>query len=171
MTRWFTKAPMGQQAIGLDPLWELAKGKTILDVGSAEGLIAERCERLGALCVDCFDSRPQAVAECTRRGLCAWVADADTMQPIDRYSIVLMLGILHKLAYPTEALQRFLGASYKYAVIRLPHGQWPIMTDSRSGGIPIDLGSVADQDGFEVYQVTDGPGDPAQWVGYLRRRE
>jgi SAM-dependent methyltransferase len=168
VTRWFTKAPIDQQLIGLDLLWLELNGAAVLDVGCAEGLISQRCWDAGAALVHGVDNRSGAIEEASRAHgrLEFFVHDCETWEPPRLYDVVLMLGVLHKLADPAKALRKYLAACIEFAVVRLP--TWPILIDSRSGNVPIDLEQVAGECGFKLTEKTSGP--HGQWVGYLSRQ-
>jgi 2-polyprenyl-3-methyl-5-hydroxy-6-metoxy-1,4-benzoquinol methylase len=170
--RWFDKAPIEQQMVGLDPLWCEVKGRTVLDVGCAEGLIALECKKAGARLILGIDNRESAVKEargvldCDTTYTCdVVVADVIEWEPRASFDVVLMLGVLHKLPNPEQVFARFLGKCNDLAVVRLP--SWPILRDERSGNVRINMDLVAAWSSFELEQVTDGP--HGQRVGYLRR--
>lgn len=166
--RWFDKAPFDQQRIGLELLWPSVKGKTVLDVGCAEGAISKACLHNGAKSVHGVDNRKDAIQEAAESVAGEfWVADVDVWEPVGSYDIVLMLGVLHKLKDPESALARCLNACDGMAVIRLPQGQWPVLRDSRSGNEPQHLGALAESFGFKLAHTAEGPA--SQWVGYLSR--
>lgn len=165
------KSSLEQQTIGLDDLWDLVVGNTVLDVGCAEGLIARKCLDAGASFVHGVELRKEAVERTRALGVNCDNANVDSYNPRRIYDVVLMLAILHKLAEPAKAFARLLSACDLVAVVRLPYGGWPVLVDSRSGSIQIDLGRVASDQGFRLFQVTDGPSfdGRAQWTGYLYR--
>jgi len=165
---WFSdlgrgKASLEQQLIGLGPLLDSVHGKIMLDVGCAEGLIALECQKRGAQVLG-IESRPQAVAIANGLGVQVVQADAQTWQPAKMYDVVLLLGVVHKLVDPGGATLRFL-RSARTAVLRLPPGMWPVLTDSRSGSIPVDLAGLAAECSMRVRQMEPGPA--GQIVVYL----
>lgn len=104
---------LDQQLMGLDPLFAEIEGKSVLDVGCAEGLIAIECARRGASAVTGFEIRSAAVE--TARKLVKTLAgvgqvyfetgDANHYPPNARYDVVLMLAVLHKLRDPSAMCQ------------------------------------------------------------------
>lgn len=178
MTRWFTKAPLEQQLIGLEPLWPEIGCASVLDVGCAEGLISWRCLKSGARLVHGIDDRQEAIKEAAGwvsgyarahgQVFGFWTADAEVWEPPQSYDVVLMLGILHKLKNPAKALCKYLTVCDEFAVFRLPEGGWPILQDSRSGNQPFDLERVAHECGFKLTETAAGP--RGQTVGYLWRQ-
>lgn len=169
--RWFDKAPLEQQLIGLEPLWAEVNGRTVLDVGCAEGLIALECKKAGAKLILGVDNRETAVKEARQHFgdsyTCdAIVADVSQWEPRASFDVVLMLGVLQKLPNPGEVFVRMLCRCKELAVVRLPDGGWPGLTDSRSGNQRIELDKAAALAGFELERVTQGP--HGQWAGWLR---
>lgn len=173
MGNWFDtdtkkgKVTLEQQLTGLDLLKEIVPGKTVFDLGCAEGQIAAQVKSWGASKVHGADNRRDAVDHAVTLGVNAILADADRFQPGKNYDVVLLLGILHKLKHPAETLRLMLAACNEICVIRLPCCQWPILRDSRSGGKPVVLQAVAAESGFQIIAEAEGP--CGQWVGYLRR--
>lgn len=112
-----------QQLEGLRPLFQMAPGKSVLDVGCAEGLISIGLHDLGAR-VHGIDVIPEHIAAANRvkggRAILFDVADAAVYRPTRQYDIVLMLAVLHKLPNPSGACLRFADAARETCVIRLP---------------------------------------------------
>jgi SAM-dependent methyltransferase len=167
---------LDQQLIGLDLLWPLVDNRSVLDVGCAEGLISIECCRQGAAYVHGIEIRADAVKLANHHGN-GWPfeavhADARDYTPRQPYDVVLLLAVLHKLRDPSAALVRLVAAASRHVVIRLPHDDWPVLRDMRSGNRPHDLERVMLRCGFELYETADGPvdsGKPAEWVGYFSR--
>lgn len=119
-----------EQMVGLRPLVHMVAGKTVLDVGCAEGLISTSLASVGARRVHGIDIVPDhiAVANSLKGDWPCFfdVADANTYQPRGRYDIVVMLAVLHKLANPSAACLRFADAAIESCVIRLPPDGQPV---------------------------------------------
>lgn len=180
MGNWFDtntkkgKTTLERQMVGLEYLQEMVPGKSVLDVGCAEGKIAAMMLQFGATEADGVENRLDAVKHARSLGVNAIEADANLYVTWRAYDLVLALGILHKLASPAESLNLLLMSCAESCVIRLPAGQWPVLRDSRSGGVPIDLGDVAEKNGFVVVRETAGPIDEdrgPQAVIYLERQQ
>src|ERR1044071_1142698 len=173
MGNWFDgngkkgKVSLEQQMTGLYRCEDFVYGSSVFDFGCAKGEIGEIMLAWGAALVDGIDNRADAVRHANSIGLNAIVADAERWMPLRNYDVCLMLGILHKLKDPAAAMRRVMGCCTQHCVIRLPGGQWPILVDSRSGSVPIDLGSSAKVAGFELFAEEAGP--HGQWVGYFQR--
>lgn len=156
------KASFAEQMKGLEPLEEIVRGRTVLDVGCAEGHIGAQCKAWGAKFVHGVENRPAAV-EYAMGQIDAVCANAQDYRPQMEYDVVLLLGILNKLPNPEKVLGRMLRACKQTCVIRLSSGQWPMLRE-------FDLGRVAESHGFRVSRVEEGPVDRErgpQWVGYL----
>jgi SAM-dependent methyltransferase len=182
VTFWFDKAPLAQQLTGLGLMLSMVTDKSVLDVGCAEGLILAECLDRGARTAYGVDIRQAAIERALEnkhialaaRRSCVGLecADVNDWRPHRHYDIVLLLGVLHKLADPSAVLRRMLGCCRNVCVVRLPHDDWPVLRDSRSGDKPHNLLAVAEDCGFLMARIEAGPkvGDtPPQWTGYLER--
>lgn len=176
---WFTAGgqagtrTLEQQLTGLERLWPEVGGRTVFDLGAAEGAIAAECKRRGATAVEGIELRADAAARARSEfGVEIHHGDANTYNPRRDYDVVLMLAILHKLRDPSTVFARMLSCSRHLAVVRLRHCDWPVLRDARSGNLPHNLGAIAKAAGFALEHVADGPvdsGNPPEWCGYLQR--
>lgn len=175
---WFhTKGRVGdrtltQQLMGLDLLFESCKGKTVLDIGCAEGLISIELAKRGALAVHGVEIVPGHVdvGNKLRKGLPVTleVGDANEWKPKRDYDIVIMLALLHKLKDPTAGCVRFAARAREMVVLRLPPLHAPTIIDERSGFEPHNVAMPMAALGFElVHEARDGPFD--EWLGYYKR--
>lgn len=184
MGKWFTfkgakgDRTLAQQLVGLDQLWPRVFGRKVLDVGCAEGLIALECCKSGASLVTGLELRSDAVRlankgpESDFTAFCVDVNDHQTTA--GAYDVVLLLAILHKLRDPSARFEHYLRAATELCVVRLPHDDWPVLRDARSGNKPHDLAAVAKRCGWRLDLVTEGPtvdGNPPEWVGFFVRDE
>jgi SAM-dependent methyltransferase len=182
LTPWFGHdRTLAQQMMGLDRLFAQVEGKTVLDVGCAEGLLSIECAKSGAAFVRGVEIREQAVKDAASR----WqdnsnfiydrhvrfvLGDANVYTPTQDYDIVLLLAVLHKLKNPTAACARIVASATDLVVIRLPPEHAPTIIDERSGSEPHHIGDVMLKAGFDLELATnDGPF--GEWVGYYRRRK
>jgi len=167
-----------QQMVGLQKLWMEVKGKTVLDVGCAEGAISHECKRRGARYVHGVEHRRDAVDYANKKyaveGEVSFACrDANTWSSEHSWDVVLLLSVLHKLRNPTLVLQRMAVSCNGLCVIRLPGDDWPILKDQRSGNEPHNLERVMDAAGFDLEDATEGATvdpHPPEWIGYFRRR-
>lgn len=161
-----------QQLTGLTPLRALVKGKTVLDVGCAEGLISIQLAHDGAKAVHGLEIVPGHVAVANKlRGdlpVIFEVADANTYQPERQYDIVIALALLQKLRDPSAACRRFAAAAREMVVIRLPPMGAPTIIDERSGNKPHRIGEVMAELGWELMHRDTG--HLSEWVGYYEKK-
>ena len=171
---WFGKGgdrTLAQQLTGLNALIQRVPGKSVLDVGCAEGLIGIHLYDAGACAVHGIEMRADFVAEANHlRGdrACTFeVADANRFVPKRDYDIVIMLAILQKLSNPMDACARFAGRARELVVLRLPPKLAPVIMDERSGNRPWDMDTAMKAAGFQRFLTTKGHLD--EWVGYYAR--
>lgn len=164
-----------QQKLGLSPLLDYVYGKTILDIGCAEGLLALECLEHGATFVTGIEIVPGhihiAKEQAFNRRLIKqtnfMVENANTYKPFLQHDVVLMLAILHKLSDPSAAARRFADATKDLCVLRLPPLHAPSIIDLRSGNKPHHIDDVMCAAGFYLEATYKGAFD--EWVGYYRR--
>lgn len=130
--RWAPEIRMS----GLGPLMEECRGKSILDLGAAEGLIANRFLEHGAVLVHGFEIVPDRVTAARR--VCAafpsaefWQADLANWPAfrachaehlLTHYDLVLYLGLHHHLPVATRdsTLQGAAAMSAAVIAVRTP---------------------------------------------------
>ena len=163
-----------QQMRGLPPLLAEVKGKSVLDVGCAEGLISLELAAAGARSVTGVEIVPGHVhignrlAEERQLSNCQFLhADANIYTPSQRYDVVLLLALLHKLREPAECARVFADACDDLCVIRLSPDGTEVINDARSLNVPQDIGAVMRGAGFAVERSELGPCDEVTW--YYRR--
>lgn len=163
-----------QQLLGLDQLFAECPGKTVLDVGAAEGLISIELARRGALAVHGLE----VVANHVKVGrtlvgdlpVTLEEADANTWQPRRQYDIVIALALLHKLKDPSGAAHRLANACKDLMVLRLPPATGHTVIDGRSGCKPHYIDRTMVNAGFEIEHTSyDGPF--GEFVSYWRRKQ
>jgi SAM-dependent methyltransferase len=134
VTSWFGKhRSFKEQMSGLRPALDFCSGKSVLDIGCAEGLIALEFLKAGASEVfgtDLFEpyvikakanaaGHPRAMFELSdvRQQAELWEKDPTAVEPFD---IVLALAVIHK-TYLLEQTTRYCAAMAKeWLIIRLP---------------------------------------------------
>lgn len=161
-----------QQIKGLGDLRDRIAGKTLLDVGCAEGLISTYLFDQGATAVHGIEVRPDFVEVATAlrgdRAVTFEVADANDYEPVREYDIVILLAVLHKLRDPTAACKRFAAAARHMVVLRLPPKGAPTIIDERSNSEKHDIGRAMTDSGFQLKNAGFiGPRD--EWMGYYER--
>lgn len=166
--RWFSvlgqpgDRTLKQQMTGLEQLVERIEGKTVLDVGCAEGLTAMQLFDEGASAVHGLEIVPEHVLLANKlRGdrACTFeVADANDYEPRRQYDVVLMLALLQKVRNPSQVAERFARAAREMVVLRLPpRGKDPlIVVDERSGGHPHNITQAMHAAGFMLKAALRG---------------
>lgn len=132
------------QLTGLETVAEAFKGRTVLDLGCAEGLIGRHCvQAWGAERVDGVTAIQYEIDEALRQ--CAglpqrfilhdlrWNLEALDQKLDPGYDVVLLLSILHKVRKPMELLEWATAKARQMVVIRLPA---PTIVDARSFNVP-----------------------------------
>jgi len=161
-----------QQMTGLDQLFAECKGKTVLDVGCAEGLISIELAKAGATAVHGIEVVAQHVDVGNKlRGdlpVTFEVQDANTWTPKRDYDIVIALALLQKLKDPSAACARLAACCLDLMVLRLPPDTAPTIIDDRSGRVPHHVHRVMELSGFDL--ISHGKIGPfGEWVGTWRR--
>ena len=124
---------------GLKPLFQKARGCTVLDLGAAEGVIASWFARNGARVIHGFEMIPDRIPVARRilsqfplealefhqATIGRWSDFVQQFKPIllDSYDIVLFLGIYHHLhaTHRKGVLQGALERARRWFAIRTPH--------------------------------------------------
>lgn len=176
---WFTTAgrpgdrTLEQQMTGLEQLVAEVPGKTVLDVGCAEGLIGMELCRAGADAVIGLEIVPyhvnvgrDLVGDLPMTFILANLNNFDlsTLAPAD---IVIALSVLHKVKDPSRVCAALAVLAKDLCVIRLPPSG-PVIVDARSENVPHDIASVMEASGFTLEKVIEGP--LSEWLGYYRRK-
>lgn len=176
---WFhTKGRQGDRAI-VDQLKGLDiidfDGKTVLDLGCAEGAISEYALDQGAKSATGVEIVAEHVDVGRRLYPRVQFQIADLHHWGDReqmagkqWDVVLMLACLHKLRRPLERLQVFLELASDLAVVRLPPATGPVIVDSRSGSVPLDTRKTFALAGFKL-QAEGNFGHFGEYMAYWRR--
>jgi SAM-dependent methyltransferase len=171
---------LDEQLLGLDAALAEAAGKRVLDLGCAEGLIAARFIEAGAQLVHGVEIRPQFLVAAQSiagrghpnlgHGLTVDFGDLNEGLPkwlAPPYDMVLALAILHKLRYPTVALQRMAKACLGLLVIRLPLGSQGEFGSKHFRNQRCDLRAELPALGFRLERDAEGP--RGERVHYWRR--
>lgn len=162
LKRWFSvkgepgDRTLNQQLTGLGALVDGVKGKTVLDVGCAEGLLSLHLFDRGAEYVHGLEVVPEHVQIARKlagfRNVAFMEGDADafTLAPGMQYDIVIMLAVLQKLKDPSAAAEKFARTAREMVVLRLPpRGENPlVVVDERSGNKPHNITDAMHRAGF-----------------------
>lgn len=172
---WFGGArTLEEQMLGLGPALVEANGKTVLDVGCAEGDIGIAFAREGASLVVAFDNNPDMSFAARAKGKSVrnfrphlWDMNSGPPKGEPRtYDIVLALAVLHKATRLRDALLALTKACSSLLVLRLPAGCTGILR-AKHGGDELDLVSAMVEYGFRLERSEIGPRGEA--VQYWRR--
>lgn len=167
-----------EQLIGLESLYPQVAGRSLLDLGCAEGLIALELLRAGAALahgIEVVQSRVvmarQLAAEAgfgARTRYERGDLDSFATQPpawLERtYDVVLVLSIAHKMADPAAFLRAAGAHTGDILAVRLPK---PVIVDVRSGHKPCDVPALLAEEGFRPPRAAAGP--RGEWVGIFER--
>ena len=164
---------LAQQLRGLDPMLAEVRGKSVLDVGCAEGLISLEVAYRGARYVHGYEIVPGHVVIAQQLAIerdlpCTFIhADMNQHTPSESYDVVLLLAVLHKFWEPAERARALASLCQDLCVIRLSPDGTEIINDARSLNVPQDIGAVMRSLGFCVERYELGPFGEVTW--YYRR--
>lgn len=160
-----------QQLIGV-PVEECARS-AVLDLGSAEGLIARHLLENGAASVDCVECN-EAACETARQVLAGYPArvfhhDLQKFAALDArlarcYDAVLLLSILHKLCNPMDVARWVVTKEPRIIVVRLPGVTGPSVVHKHTRQA---LGDI--RDAISGYELETVEGPLGEWTGIFRR--
>ena len=165
-----------EQMIGLAPALEEARGKTVLDLGCAEGLIAREFARAGAsrvVGIEMLASHLEvARAVCKDvpqvRFICAHLGDfIAARESIRTFDIVLALGIIHKLRDPEVPLRFAAQSAASLMLFRAPAKATNGNVASKHTGITCNVPRIMAAEGFAEERLI--PGVRGEAVQYWRR--
>lgn len=163
-----------EQLTGLDLICERASGKSVLDLGCAEGLIGLHLkDQCGARLLHGFSIVPSEIEKArqlseSKREVAFQVLDLSTLPSsltrkpplfLPRYDIILLLAILHKLQYPRLVLEQVLTLARGMIAVRLPG---PIIDDERSKNIKFDVRAWLKE---RSLLVDEPKGPRGEWMG------
>lgn len=168
---------LSEQMAGLEDALALTPGKTVLDLGCAEGLIGREFALAGAasvLGIEVLETHLEvarkACADCKQmKFICANLTDyMPAHEPPEQFDIVLCLGIAHKLRHP-ETVMRFSCRSAKDLVcFRAPASNWNGWFRAKHGGERCHVPTVMTRWGFELEKHIAGK--RGEGVEYWRRK-
>lgn len=162
-----------QQLLGLDDGLAIARGKTVLDLGSAEGLIAKEFLLRGAKHATCVEivkaNADRAVLEL--KGLSSKVVNENVEKFVltnnERYDVVLALAILHKLKDPAAVIDYVGRVTDRLAIIRLPAETPGFVRGARSNNVAVYVTPILEDNLLFLKYVRRGSFN--EWIGYYSR--
>jgi len=168
---------LSEQMAGLEHALSLTSGKTVLDLGCAEGLIGREFALAGAVSVlgievleTHLEVARKACADCKQmRFICANLEDyMQRHEPPAQFDIVLCLGIAHKLRNP-ESVMRFSCRSARDLVcFRAPASAWDGWFRAKHGGERCHVPTIMAKQGFTLERHVAGK--RGEGVEYWRRK-
>jgi hypothetical protein len=164
---WFGHArTLQEQLQGLEPALAAAPGRTVLDLGCAEGLIAREFQKAGAVAVHGVECNENLTRHSEVR-IWRWNLN-DGLPPglLRHYDIVLLLAIVHKLRKPGDKLAQYAALATERVVIRLPIGSTGMIRSKNFPDETCNCAEVMQGVGFVLEQTLPGPrGELVQhWV-------
>jgi hypothetical protein len=164
---WFGHArTLQEQLQGLEPALAAAPGRTVLDLGCAEGWIAREFQKAGAVAVHGVECNAELKIDPAVR-VWRWNLN-DGLPPglLWKYDIVLLLAIVHKLRNPEERLKQYAALATERVVIRLPIGSTGMIRSKNFPDETCNCAEVMQGVGFVLEQTLPGPrGELVQhWV-------
>lgn len=169
---WFNHArSVEEQLKGLDPAIMAARGKHVLDVGCAEGLIGRHFVDFGgAQSCDGIDNQlwllEAARSNCVGRPMEFHFGNAEE---IDKwwgsrktYDIVLLLSIIHKVHSPRRLLRAVSGLAREMIAVRVPKRSFHL----KRGTELFDMREIMPKE-WKLADEQLGP--RGEWVGIFRR--
>jgi hypothetical protein len=170
---------LAEQMKGLEAALAEAAGKSLIDYGTAEGLVAREFAQAGATRVVGTEIIAEHIE--VAKKLCAGlpvelyvhnlntigaeaIAEATPLQ----FDIALALAILHKLRRPEDLIAYICKTTRELVVVRLPSGSSGVIVDARSKLRPIDVVQLFAAGGFALERSIDGP--RREQVCYFRRK-
>lgn len=166
-----------EQMRGVSPALAECSGKTVLDLGCAEGLIGREFARAGAARVHGIEAVADHIAVAREQcaGLPMTFEQAHLLLlcqerlasgEIEQYDIVLSLGVCHKLIDPAVGV-RFSARSSRNLVLFRMHAK----SEARNGilgskfdrHVRVNTVSIMEEEGFARESVLAGPHDETVW--------
>lgn len=167
---------VNEQLKGLQHVLVEAKGKAVLDLGCAEGLITQAMVRAGAGWVLGVDNNAGFLRRARTLGLDGSMvefAEEDLNEPSQSllskdFEIVLALAVIHKLSFPAQALRIYARLAAELFVIRLPIGSTGAFSAKHRHEQTCDLKVEMPRLGFVLERDVEGP--RSERVHYWRRQ-
>lgn len=163
-----------EQLRGLGPLMAEIRGKSVLDLGCAEGCVLKRAiedgcgEAVGYELNDAFVDVARKVLSGTPGRVVRFDLNAlDDIKLKVRYDVVLALAILHKLHSPVDAVAVMARIARDLFVVRLPVGSTGFFQSKHRAHKICDLNEEMPRLGFKLERVEPGP--RTERVQYWRR--
>ncbi|MGP1675906.1 MAG: class I SAM-dependent methyltransferase [Burkholderiales bacterium] len=184
MSRGWFKMPrrpgdrtLAEQILALAPALAECCGKTVLDLGCAEGLISLEFAKAGAIRVLGIDREEFHLEVANKLGYAGpcvlkfkqWdLNKADPATSLS-YDIVLCLGIIHKLGLPGRGLMFAARSAKTLLLLRSGRGSVDGIIRGKHSGRTCDSAAVMRAEGFVLEKTIDGPVGRDEPVEFWRR--
>lgn len=162
-----------QQMTGLASMLDYVKGKTVLDLGCAEGLISLEAYKAGASKVHAVDVNVDFIPVAQQQGGGVAFVQHNLRAGLPpgfdaQYDVVLALAIIHKMYDPEAFTRQVAGYSRDRVVIRLPRKSLGFVRGKHAQHMTCDIPAVMRQEGFDLLDTVPGPNDEqVQYWGRL----
>jgi SAM-dependent methyltransferase len=169
---WFTlpgrqsgDRTVADQLKGLEPALAGARGKSVLDLGCAEGAIALEFAKAGAsriLGLEVVAGHLEVARELCAGYPCEFqcvdLNRAEVEVQAQAFDTVLALAIIHKLKDPAGVLRYFAGMARERVIVRMPAwaAKWRF-SHERGRGELIDCAKELAPLGFSIERIERGP--------------
>ena len=160
---------LAQQIKGLEILRREARGRTVLDLGCAEGLVSQwLCDAGAAYAdgIDCSETRVAVGNGLTSDRVRLRVGDLNELSSLPilqpTYDVVLLLSVVQKLKRPEWVLDFAIRRCQRWLAIRTP--SW-LIEDARSNHRRVSIVDHMRRGGFTLIQESDD----SVWLGVFER--
>lgn len=168
---------LAEQMLGVTPAIPEFWGKTVLDLGCAEGLIGREFVRAGAARCHGIDAIADHLAvasvQCAglpmsfqQVGLQEWALARIEANDAGRYDLVLALGVCHKLHDPAVGI-RFAALSANELVLVRMHARSEakdgILRSKFKKQVAVNTIEIMESEGFRREKVLPGPHEETVW--------
>lgn len=167
-----------EQMQGLESAVAECKGKTVLDLGCAEGMIGREFARAGAidvLGIEILESHLHIARKACEKEMppmrfeCAHMDDwIDAHPKPEQFDIVLSLGIAHKVKDPNTVLRFSCQSAKDLLCFRAPGHAWDGWFAAKHSGARVHFPTVMEKCGFKLEKHV--PGARGEGVEYWRRQ-
>ena len=164
-----------EQMMGLTPALEECRGKTVLDLGAAEGLIGREFARAGAVSVLGIEllethlevARKACAGYPQMRFICSnlltYILRLAGQKP-QQFDLVLCLGVIHKMPDPSIPLRFAAQSARSLLVFRAPAAAIDGVVKSKYSGGKVNVPQVMREEGFVEEALIQGVrGEAAQY--------
>lgn len=168
-----------EQMLGLGPALDECKGKTVLDLGCAEGALGREFVKAGAvdvLGIEALESHLDVALQYCKdfmppmRFVCAKLEKyMPAHEPPEQFDIVLNLGVAHKVRDPNTVMRWACRSARDLVCFRGCAAYWDGWFEAKRGGVRCHVPTVMGEQGFAFEKKIAGARGEA--VEYWRRQK